>query len=346
MRIGVQAGIIGLIGAGIAAAACGGTSPSGFALSGDGGSTSSSGSGSSSSTSSGGSGASSSGSFGDGGAAGSSSGGNGPTLIYAHTDTELYSMDPTSHVLTDIGPFSDGSGMTPTITDLAVDGEGNVWVNSESAVYKAAVPTGTGTVDITVSTQLGTTTSFYALGFTPAGTLESGESLIAGDSKGDLYYIDQSGAAAPQDLGGFGPAPSGGTYELSGDVVFYSLNGSPRGLATVRACKSSSSCTETDDVLVEVNISALQQAYTSKTPSTSLLQQALGSGTSYGRLFGVGAWGSSVYAFSRASGSSSEAQLIQIDASGNGTSLQSFPAITSGWSGAGVTTKAQVTVLQ
>jgi len=255
-------------------------------------------------------------------------------------------MDPTSHQLTDIGPFSDGSGTPPTITDLAVDGNNNVWVNSESTVYTAALPTGTGPVTLTVSTQLGTSTSFYALGFTPAGTLESGESLIAGDSKGDLYYIDQTGSAAPQDLGGFGPAPSGGTYELSGDIVFYDLNGSPRGLATVRACKTSSSCTDTNDLLVEVNISALQQAYTSKTPASSLLQQELGSGTGYGRLFGVGAWGSSVYAFSRASGTSTEAQLIQIDSTGTGTSLQSFPMITAGWSGAGVTTKAQVTVLQ
>jgi hypothetical protein len=201
-------------------------------------------------------------------------------------------------------------------------------------------------VTITASTQLGTTTSFYALGFTPAGTLETGESLIAGDSKGDLYYIDQAGSAAPQNLGSFGPAPSGGTYELSGDIVFYELNGSPRGLATVRACKTSSSCTDTSDLLVEVNISALQQAYTSKSPAPSLLQQSLGSGTGYGRLFGVGAWGSSVYAFSRASGTSTEAQLIQIDSTGTGSSLQSFLNITAGWSGAGVTTKAQVSVLQ
>jgi hypothetical protein len=253
-------------------------------------------------------------------------------------------MDPTSHTPVDIGPFSDGSGTAPTITDLAVDGNGNVWVNSETTVYKAALPTGAGTVTLTVSTQLGTSTSFYALGFTPAGTLETGESLIAGDSKGDLYYVDQTGAAAPQNLGSFGPAPSGGTYELSGDIVFYNLNGSPRGLATVRACKSS--CSTTNDLLVEVNISALKQAYTTKSPAASLLQQPLGSGTGYGRLFGVGAWGSSVYAFSRASGTSTEAQLIQIDSTGVGTPLQSFPAITAGWSGAGVTTKAQISVLQ
>jgi hypothetical protein len=333
--------MVGVLGA---LAACGGSTPPGFALDGGGGS-SSSGGGSGGGSSSSGSGGSSSGAFGDGGSGSSSGGGNGQPLIYAHTDTELYSMDPTTNILTDIGPFSDGSGMPPTITDLAVDGNDNVWVNSETTVYKAALPTGMGTVTLTTSTQLGTSTSFYALGFTPAGTLETGESLIAGDSKGDLYYIDQSGTAPPQDLGSFGPAPSGGTYELSGDIVFYNLNGSPRGLATVRACKTSSSCTDTDDLLVEVNISALQ-AYTNKSTSASLLQQSLGSGTGYGRLFGVGAWGSSVYAFSRASGTSTEAQLIQIDSTGAGKSLQSFPTITAGWSGAGVTTKAQVTVLQ
>jgi hypothetical protein len=336
MRVWIVFGLVG------AMAACGGSSPPGFDL-GDGGGSSSSGGGSGGSSSSS-SGGSSSGAFGDGGSGSGSGGGNGPPLIYAHTDTELYSMDPTSHVPVDIGPFSDGSGMTPTITDLAVDGNGNVWVNSETAVYKAAVPTGMGTVTLTLSTQLGTSTSFYALGFTPAGTLETGESLIAGDSKGDLYYVDQTGVAGPQNLGSFGPAPSGGTYELSGDIVFYNLNGSPRGLATVRACKSS--CSTTSDLLVEVNISALKQAYTSKSPASSLLQQPLGTGTGYGRLFGIGAWGSSVYAFSRASGTSTEAQLIQIDSTGVGTSLQSFPTITAGWSGAGVTTKAQVSVLQ
>jgi hypothetical protein len=253
-------------------------------------------------------------------------------------------MDPTTHQITDIGPFTDSSGTTPTITDLAVDGNGSVWVNSETAVYKATLPSGTGPVNITVQTQLGTSTLFYALGFTPAGVLESGESLIAGDSKGNLYYIDQTGAAPPLNLGGFGVASGGGTMELSGDVVFYELGGSARGLATVRACKSS--CSTTNDSLVEINIANMQQAFQSKSPASTLLKQTLGSGTQFGRLFGVGAWGSSVYAFSRASGSSAQAQLIQIDSTGAGTSLQVFPNITAGWSGAGVTTKAQITVLQ
>jgi hypothetical protein len=318
-------------------AGCGGSSPSGFGLT-DGGGSSNQG------DAGGGGGGGGSSSGGEGGAFQDSGGGSGPTgttLIYAHTDSELYSMDPTSNQVKDIGPFSDGSGSTPTITDLAVDASGNVFVNSETAIYRATLPAGgTGTVTLTLQAQLQTGTKFYALGFTPAGTLESGESLIAGDSAGDLYYIPSTGSSVvPQDLGGFG-----GSWELSGDVVFFTVNGATLGLATIRQC--SSECDSKNDSLAEIDMAALKQAYTSQTPSSALLQQVLGSGTGFGDLFGIGAWGSNVYAFSRASTSgSTPAQLVQVVSSGTGTSLQTFANITEGWSGAGVTTKAPVTIV-
>jgi hypothetical protein len=303
----------------------------------DGGGSDSGGSsgGSGSGSSSGGSG-SGSGSFGD---SSTSSSGGGAPVIYAHTDSELYSMDPSTHQLTDIGPFTLGGGTVPTITDLAVDGHDDVWVNSETAIYKASLPaSGTGSVSLALQTQLPSGSKFYALGFTPAGTLESGESLIAGDSNGNLYYIDASGASStPQELGGFG-----GNWELSGDVVFYTSNGATIGLATIRSC--SSSCSTTNDSLAEIDVAAMQSAFTNKTSSAPLLKQVLGSGTGFGDLFGIGAWGNSVYAFSRES-SKTKAQLVQVGVSGAGTSLQSFSNITSGWSGAGVTTKATVTVV-
>ncbi|HEY6463667.1 MAG TPA: hypothetical protein VIY73_26040 [Polyangiaceae bacterium] len=341
------AGVLGLVAA--LAAGCGGSNgQTGFTVP-DGGSTGSSGGSTSGSGSSGGSGGtSSSGSFGSSGSGGSSSGSsNGPPLIYAHTDSELYSMDPTTHAVTDIGPFATTSGSTPTITDLAVDGNDDVWVNSESAIYKATLPaSGTGSVALALQTQLPSSTKFYALGFAPAGMLGSGESLIAGDSAGSLYFVDVStSSSTPVNLGSFGQAPGGGTYELSGDVVFYSLNGSPRGLATVRSCTSS--CSTSNDYLAEIDIAALQTAYQNKTPAASLLKQMIGSGTGYGRLFGVGAWGNAVYAFAReGSNGNPPAQLVEIQSSGAGSSLQTFANITSGWSGAGVTTKAQISVLQ
>src|SRR4029077_4689096 len=157
-----------------------------------------------------------------------------------------------------------------------------VWVNSETAVYRATIPAGTGTVSIAMHTQLQTGTKFYALGFTPAGMLQTGESLVAGDSAGDLYFVDVTqSSAVPLDLGGFGSA-SNGKWELSGDVVFYSLGGGPRGLATLR--HGSPSCSTKDDSLAEIDVAAMQQAYQSKTPAASLLKQLVGNGTGFGDL--------------------------------------------------------------
>ncbi len=268
-------------------------------------------------------------------------GGDAPAVIYAHSDTELYTLDPNSQSVTDIGPFSLGS-QTPVITDLAVDGLGNVWVNSESAIYRAAVPTSPGPVDLTLVANISLQTSqkFYALGFAPANVLDANETLVAGDNNGALFAIATNGSTT--ELGTFGTDAKGNAYELSGDIVFYVQNGNARGLATIRSCPNGS-CSTTNDMLAEVDVAAMTSAYQSKSPG-KLLKQVLGGGTGYGKLFGVGAWNSSVYAFSRGS-TTSPAKLIEIGASGTGSVLQQFSQITAGWSGAGVTTKAPVTVL-
>ena len=124
---------------------------------------------------------------------GSDNDGGGPALIYAHTDSELYTLDPDSHAVTDIGPFSLGSS-TPTITDLAVDAKGNVWVNSETAIYTAAVPTSPGPVPLTLVANIATKSQyFYALGFAPANVLDATETLVAGDSNGALWAVATNG---------------------------------------------------------------------------------------------------------------------------------------------------------
>jgi len=269
------------------------------------------------------------------------SSGDGPALIYAHTDTELYTLDPTSQKVTDIGPFSLGSN-TPTITDLAVDANGNVWVNSETAIYRAAVPSSAGPVTLTLVANIASQNDekFYALGFAPANVLDATETLVAGDSNGALWAIATDGSTT--ELGTFGTDAKGDAYELSGDVVFYTQNNVARGIATIRSCPKGT-CSTTNDLLAEIDVAAMTAAYQSKTPG-SLLKQLIGSGTNYGRLYGVGAWNSSVYAFSREA-SGSPAELVEIGSNGVGTVLQQFSAITSGWSGAGVTTKAPISVL-
>lgn len=280
---------------------------------------------------------------GDGG-----SGGNGTvSVIYAHTDTELYVMDPTSHAVTDLGPFQIG-GRSPSgpVTDLAVNSAGAVYVNTETAIYKAAVPASPGPVSLTLQTTLAVKSGqrFYALAFATAGVLGSGEGLVAGDNKGELWYVDTSTSnATPQDLGGFGSNPAGDPWELSGDLVFYTNGGAPTGLATIRSCPSGS-CGTSNDSLAAIDMNALAQAFSAKAPG-NLLKGTYGGGTGYGDLFGLGAWGNKAYGFARAQSGGSPAALVEIDGTtGAGTSLQQFPSITKGWSGAGVTTAAIITV--
>ncbi len=283
---------------------------------------------------------------------------SGTPVIYVSSDTELWEMNPTTKSVARIGAFDFGSAAKENITDVAVNGDGAVWVNSSTKVYLATLPAGgTGAVALTLKLTLPTTSKFYALGFAPAGVLETGEGLVAGDSLGDLYYIPASSPTPTlQKLGSFGPCKagdppqcaSGDHWELSGDVVFYSVNGLPKGLASLRACTKPTSsgtttCDNTNDVLAEIDMTALA----AKSPTSVLRKQILGQGSANGRVYGLGAWGDVVYGFTLAdTKSASPAALVSIGASGAGTVLQTFPTVTGGWSGAGVSTKATITVIQ
>ncbi len=277
------------------------------------------------------------------------------SVIYATTNTELWVMNPSTKSVSKIGAFDFGSMTVENVTDIAVNGAGDVWVCSEQHVYTAALPAGgTGAVTLTLKLTLPSTSKFYALGFAPAGVLETGEGLVAGDSLGDLYYIPASSPSpTAQKLGGFGGCKSGDPaecksgydWEVSGDVVFYTAGGQPKGLATLRACKSgTTTCDNTNDVVAEIDMAQLAK----KSPTALLRKQILGGGTGYGRTFGVGAWSDKVYGFTYASGGTggTSAQLITVGATGSGSLEQTFSALTGGWTGAGVSTKADITIIQ
>ena len=76
-----------------------------------------------------------SGASGDGGVTGDAST-TVTTTIYAHTDSQLYSMNPQSKALSLIGSFTGlgGASGDDSITDLAVNAAGDVYVNSETAI--------------------------------------------------------------------------------------------------------------------------------------------------------------------------------------------------------------------
>jgi hypothetical protein len=280
---------------------------------------------------------------------GGDGGGTVVTTIYADTDTALYTLDPATNQVTMIGAFS-GFLSGEAATDCAVNAEGDVYINSEATIYKATLPAGgAGSVVLTeiAPIALAKDQSFYALAFAPAGVLGAGETLVGGDNNGELWSIDPT-TGATTDLGSFGSNPSkpSDILSLSGDIVFYiNAMGQATGLATIRSCDSDGSdCTKTNDYLAGIDMAALEAAYTSGTPATSLLAGVygggasdVGSGTGYGELFGLGAWQGTVFGFGH-----DPADLVTIDASGVGTLLASNDS--SGWAGAGVSTKTTITI--
>ena len=296
------------------------------------------------------------------------------TTIYAHTDSALYAMDPATKALRLIGSFAGLGGGTgdTSITDLAVNAAGDVYVNSETVIYKASLPAGgAGSVALTkvaaIAAQSGQ--KYLALGFTPANALGAGtgELLIGGDGNGELWSIDPGGGAVRR-LGGFGNDPSipGNILALSGDVVFYEgANHAPTGLASIRSCTPSATttgrptCTGPSDYLAGIDMAALATAYASGTPAKSLnagiyggSSTAAGPGTGQRDVFGLGVWEGNVYGFTRNTtskgGGTSPPALILIETSGasagKATIIPQQVTFTNGWSGAGVTTKVTVNV--
>src|SRR5262249_49680107 len=139
------------------------------------------------------------------------SAGDGATVVtntvYAHTDSMLFSVDPATKTATQIGPFvgTSDSSTDGAVTDLAVNSNNEVYVNTESVVYEATLPAGgTGAVQLTKIVGLKGTTKFFALAFAPPGALDdNAETLVGGDSAGSLYWIDTASGAATN-LGNFG----------------------------------------------------------------------------------------------------------------------------------------------
>jgi hypothetical protein len=241
------------------------------------------------------------------------------------------------------------------MTDIAVNEAGDIYgvstvPSAEGHVYQLTLPlTGAGAVTTTVKRNILASVKFFALAFAPKGVLDADEVLVAGDNQGTLWQVP-TGGAMPTKIGDFGRVnsgdPGGGnagdSWQLSGDLVFFSNKGSPIGLATVRACSSLTNCVQNNDVVVEIDMTKLAL----KTATTNVKKRFLGA-TGHARLFGVGAWDNSLFGFQRAN-STTKAQLIEVSLdTGKATVLRDFPEVSdagNGWSGAGVTTAAKISV--
>jgi hypothetical protein len=283
--------------------------------------------------------------FGDGGPAFDGSSGSdgstgGPTLLYAHTNTTLYQLDPTnlSAPLTTIGDFDciGGQGQATSMTDIAVDKDGNLYAVSQLAAYPLAIQG--NVVHCKATWALPSNAAFYGLTFAPENTVAAAETLVAANSAGDIYSIDSQGQTTL--LGNFGTDTKGNTYQLSGDIVFLANGGAPVGFATVRTCPNNQCATT--DTLVEIDMTKLKPNNTTNVVKS--VRGVLHQGTScanpqqppsFGKMYGIAAYKDQVYGFSHDTGI---VAINNVDAS---VCLVSVPNGVS-FSGAGVTTVAPV----
>lgn len=289
----------------------------------------------------------------DGGSSGQSSGFGGSsglpkedaskpekTLLYAHTDTSLFELDPENVnaapvALGDFDCVSGGGG--DAMTDIGVTKAGKIYGVSQTAAYPLSLQTGKVHCDDTWT--LPTGSRFYGLTVAPENTVAKEEVLIAVNVAGELYQVDANTGRTTQ-VGTLGKDSKGEAFQLSGDVVFLANKGNPIGFATVRTCPKNGTCSAVD-TLIEVNVAAV------KPGTQSVLKGVRGtinkgswcgnaaSPKEFGSLYGIAAYQEKVFGFSRAG------EIVEIRTSDSSACLVS--TITgSKFAGAGVTTSAPV----
>ena len=278
-----------------------------------------------------------------GGDAGSGKGPSGAPLLYAHTDTTLYQIDPEQigGPITTIGDFDCvGTGKpAKTMTDLAVGKDGKLYGVSEGAAFPLSIQGSTVHCEATWALPQ---TKFYGLTVAPENTVAASEVLIAADGLGGLYQLDAS-SGTPTQVGTLGIDPkTNSAWALSGDIVFLANGGNPIGFATVRTCSAGGVKCSTIDTLIEVDVKAI------KAGKQSVLKSVRGPVTrgawckntaspqTFGGMFGIVAYKEAVYGFSR------QGDIVEIhNTDGSGCLVSSDPS--RKYSGAGITTTAPVT---
>ncbi|MFO0610441.1 MAG: hypothetical protein U0324_45190 [Polyangiales bacterium] len=232
----------------------------------------------------------------------------GTTLVYAHSDDTLYTVDPTTRDVQRVGTFQfPTDGNTHAMTDLAVDAMGRITGVTEDALY--SVDPMTARCTLVRSLPVADRRVFVGLTWVPVGVLDpAAEVLLGGATDGSLWRINPASGTTAR----VGALPTG--WGISGDIV------SIRGAATYATVRPTTG-TSTTDTLVTLTF------------GSSVTMRRVGD-IGFRSLYGLGYWRQTLYGFSRAG------ELITIQASsGRGTRV-SMPAMQ--FSGAGVTTVASI----
>jgi hypothetical protein len=267
---------------------------------------------------------------------------SGAPLLYAHTDTTLYQLDPQDigGAVTTVGDFDcvGKTGPAKTMTDVAVSKDGKLYGVSEGAAFPLTIQGSTVHCDTTWTLPQ---TRFSGLTVAPENTLGAQEVVIGADGEGGLYQIDAT-SGTPTQVGTLGVDPKTKLpWALSGDIVFVANGGNPIGFATVRTCPPGKACA-TFDTLIEVDVKLIKPGTqsTMKSVRGEVRRGAWckngASPDSFGSLFGIVAYKDTVYGFSRAG------DVVEIHNADGSACLVSSDTSRK-YAGAGITTIAPVT---
>jgi hypothetical protein len=232
------------------------------------------------------------------------------TLVYAHTDTVLYAVDPTTNMVRVVGTFGfPTDGHMHEMTDLAVDADGRVVGSTRDALYQVN-PT---TAACTLLAPLPGDRGFVGLTYLPVGVLDDhNEVLVGGAQDGTYWRIDPRTGDATM-VGRFRD-----NWQLSGDIV--SIAGAAT-YATVRHAPTGGA--PQPDSLATID------------PRTGAVT-IIGTNTGFSRIFGLGYWRSTLFGFTR------DGEFIIIDATTGRARLVSTTMPVAPFAGAAVSTLAPV----
>lgn len=129
-------------------------------------------------------------------------------LVYAHTSSELFRVDPRALSIRSVGRFAFAEdGQNHEMTDIAVNAAGELWGLTFDAIYRIDAMTARCTLVSPLEGQ------YNGLTFVPAGVLNPSAEVLVAVERGGAYFVVNTRDGRVQRLGAYGVGGS------SGDLV-------------------------------------------------------------------------------------------------------------------------------
>jgi len=219
-------------------------------------------------------------------------------LVYAHTSSRLFTMDPFDYEIVEIGQFSFNQS-SGSVTDIAIDRWGVLYAITFNDIFVCDP-------DTAACYYLGDLPqSFNGMTMVPPGTIDpDDDTLIGVANSGDWYVITIVNQVAQlEEIGqyGGGLTSSGDAFSIQGTGTFGSVNKNG----------------ENGDVIVESD------------PTTGMVLEELVVASGYTSLWGMAGWQGTIFGFN------SGGEIIQVDPN-NPDQVVEVADTPHAWWGAGV----------